>query len=224
MSQYPYPADEFDAPPAPGQSVGIHRERRSAWSKWGPYLVVVVICALLAYGLVVWFDSRTVRDEEPTAGGPAVTSTSTAPEETADESGSKTPSDTDTAGDEDPAEPTGEAETTGTEETPEGSESPTDTETTADLDRAVAIRVLNATRTSGLAATGVAKLQAAGWTGATAANYTGGAVNATVVWYKSDEFAAEADQVAADLGLAPPTLVPELAGPISVVLAGDFSR
>lgn len=200
MSDYPYPPDEFDQPVGDGQSVGIHRTPRSAWSKVWPFLAVIVAFAVLAWGIVWWFASQSP-DSEPTA-SPTVTQ-----EQTDETEGEATEEPTD--------EETDEA-------TDEATDEPTD-EPTVELDRGVAIRVLNATSTSGLAASGVERLTQAGWTAATAANYTGGAIDSTVVWYQSEDYAAEAEQIAADLGVTQTELVPSLVGPVSVILAGDFS-
>ena len=220
MSDYQFPPDEFDAPAQPGQSVGIHRMRRSTWSRLWPYLVVVLVCGLLAYGAVTWFASRTPHTTEPpVAGSPSATSS--AP--------SKTPAKDSPKPGKDSPKPSKDATTPADEETTPDEDAttpedePTATEpATAELNRAVQIRVLNATRTQGLAASGVNKLRATGWNSAVAANYTGGAINTTAVWYKGEQFAAEAAQIAADLGVGSPTLVPELSGSISVILAADF--
>ncbi|MGO1317371.1 MAG: LytR C-terminal domain-containing protein [Cellulomonadaceae bacterium] len=203
MSDYPYPSDEFDQPPAEGQSVGIHRAPRSTWSKVWPFLAVVVGFGLLALAIVWWLASQgDGGSDESTTSPPAATATEETPAE-------------------DPTEETPAEEPT--EETPaeEPTEEPTD-ETPAELDRSVAIRVLNATQTAGLAAQGVEALVDAGWTDATGDNYTGTPINASVVWYQSDEYAAQAEQVAADLGIARAELVPSLRGPISVILTADF--
>ena len=224
MSDYEFPPDEYDAPAQPGQSVGIHRMRRSTWSRLWPYLVVVLICGLLAYGAVTWFASRTPHTTQtPVAGAPSATSS--APSKAPSKKPKKdatTPADDATAPDEDATTPEDEA-TTPDEGVTTPEDETTEAEPTAtELNRAVPIRVLNATRTQGLAASGVNKLKTIGWSSAVAANYTGGAINTTAVWYKGAEFAAEAAQIAADLGVGSPTLVPDLSGPISVILAGDF--
>lgn len=204
MSDYPYPPDEFDQPVGDGQSVGIHRAPRSTWSKVWPFLAVIVAFAVLAWGIVWWFASQS--PDSGTTPSPTVTQEQT-----------------DEATDETEYEATEEPTDEETDEaTDEETEEPTD-EPTVELDRGVAIRVLNATNTSGLAASGVERLTQAGWTAATAANYTGGAIDSTVVWYQSEDYAAEAEQIAADLGVTQTELVPSLVGPVSVILSGDFS-
>jgi hypothetical protein len=46
-----YPEDEFDVP-NPDAARGVHRAPRSAWSRWWPFVAVLVITPLVAYGLV----------------------------------------------------------------------------------------------------------------------------------------------------------------------------
>ncbi len=221
MSDYDFPPDEFDQPPAAGQSVGIHRAPQSTWSKLWPYLVVVIIFAALAYGVVTWFASQSPKSPAATPPPPSVTQsaepTEATPEETTDTSEEPTS--------EEPTseEPTSE-ERTPEETSPEPEETtpepePSEEATTAELDRAVAVRVLNATSRGGLAGIGVNKLGAAGWTNATAANYTGSAVSVSSVWFKAEENRAEAEEIASDLGISDVALQPSLVGPISVILA-----
>lgn len=172
-----------------------------------PYLVVIVVFAAFAVGLVAWFASQNSSNNNPTT-PPATTSQAPEPTESTPEETSAEPSE----------EPSDEE----TDESPD--ETPTDDETpSTELDRAVAIRVLNATSRAGLAATGVNQLTAAGWTAATAANYTGGEISASAVWFKSEDERAEAEQIASDMGISEVSLQPTLVGPVSVILAGDFT-
>lgn len=214
MSDYDYPPDEFDQPPAPGQSVGIHRAPQSKWSKVWPYLVVIIIFAALAYGLVTWFASQSPKSDTGSGPRPTATQPTDPTESSAEESTDASP----TAPEEETSAEPEETETT-TEAEPE----PTEEETTADLDLGVAIRVLNATNRGGLAASGVNRISNAGWANATAANYTGNPVTTSAVWFKSEENRAEAEKVGQDLGIADVSLQPSLVGPISVILADDFA-
>jgi LytR cell envelope-related transcriptional attenuator len=71
----PYPEDEFDVP-NPDVARGVHRAPRSAWSRWWPFLAVLVIAPVIAYGLV-YLAART--GDLPTAdssGGTDETTTS----------------------------------------------------------------------------------------------------------------------------------------------------
>lgn len=218
MSDYDYPPDEFDQPPEAGQSVGIHRAPQSKWSKVWPYLVVIVIFAALAYGVVTWFASQKPSSDSDSTPSSSTTqpAESTDPESPEATEGSDEPSADESTAEETSAEPE-ESETTSEPE-------PTEEETTAELDRAVEVRVLNATSRAGLAGSAADSLGGAGWTSATAADYSGAAISTSAVWFKSEENRAEAEQIASDLGISSVSLQPTLTGPVSVILADDFSR
>ncbi|MCL2091162.1 MAG: LytR C-terminal domain-containing protein [Micrococcales bacterium] len=51
---YPYDKDEFDAPVDPDGPHGVHRAPRSAWSRWWPFLVVIVVVPALTFAAVYW--------------------------------------------------------------------------------------------------------------------------------------------------------------------------
>lgn len=196
MNDYPYPKDEFDEPPAPGQPVGVHLPRRGTWDRLRAFVIVLLIASLLAYGIVWWFSTQTTDKDDA-----AAPTTSAAP-----------------------VEPTDAATTD--EGTEEPTDEPTDEETTEEadeLDRSVAIRVLNATNVSGLAGTAAGALVDDGWSGAEAANFTGTPPSVTSVWYQSEEYADEAEAIAESLGVAEATLVDTLVGPISVILRPDYA-
>lgn len=208
MKDYPYPKDEFDEPPAPGQPVGVHLPRRGTWDRLRAFVIVLVVAALLAYGIVWWFSTQTT-DDAPAASPTATT----APAD---------PTEAPATGEE-PGEPTDEATD---EESEEPSDEPTTDEPTTDepdeLDQSVSVRVLNSTRTSGLAATVAQTLLDGGWSGAEAANFTGTPPSVTSVWYQSEEYADEAEAIAEALGVERATLVESLRGPISVILRPDY--
>ena len=144
-----------------------------------------------------------------TTAAPSVTPTES------DEPTSADPTTTDEASD----EPTTEEPTT---EEPTTEEPTTEEPTTPELDRSTAIRVLNATRTQGLAATRVSTLKGAGWTNVVGDNFPAGsnAPATSSVWYRSVDLEDEAKQIAKDLGLANVTLVESLRGDVSVILVG----
>jgi hypothetical protein len=65
-SQYSFPPDEFDARRPDGSPVGVHREPRSRWSAVWPFLLVAVVFAGIAIGVVSYLaDDR--GDTPPTA-------------------------------------------------------------------------------------------------------------------------------------------------------------
>ncbi|MBO3084984.1 LytR C-terminal domain-containing protein [Cellulomonas fengjieae] len=51
-AEYSYPEDEFDVPSNPDVPRGVHRAPRSAWSRWWPFAVVLVVAPVLAFTLV----------------------------------------------------------------------------------------------------------------------------------------------------------------------------
>ncbi|NKX94201.1 LytR C-terminal domain-containing protein [Sanguibacter hominis ATCC BAA-789] len=212
MTDYPYPADEFDEAPAGGQSAGIHRAPVSRWSRVWPFLAVVLIFAALATGLYVWFTSQSPSTPAP---APTVTAQETTPEE---------PTTT-----EEPAtteEPTTPDETTTDDATTDDAttdDAAGDDEPAQEPDRTITVRVLNATRTQGLAAGAVADVKALGYTDVSGDNYRGAAVSSSQVWYKGAENAAAAKEIADKLGIASVDEVSSLVGHLSVILASDFA-
>jgi len=221
VSGYPYPNDEFDTDLDDAHALGIHHAPRSAWSRTWPYLVVVLVCAALAVALVTWFTSQSRPGASATP--PPAAATTSVPSST----GEPTTGTSGEAGQSDPAtdEPAqgGEAgQSDPATDEPETDEPETDEPEPVELDRGAAIRVLNGTRTQGLAGSRVTTLTDAGWTNVTADNLPSGTTRPATssVWYASAALEDEARQVAADLGLDTVTLVDGLRGDISVVLVG----
>lgn len=72
-SQYPYPPDEFDAWRAGGAPMGVHRTPRGGWSAAWPFLLVAVVFAGIAIGVVSFLS-----DDRTQAGPPAAASSQAA--------------------------------------------------------------------------------------------------------------------------------------------------
>ncbi|MFE6971199.1 LytR C-terminal domain-containing protein [Isoptericola sp. NPDC057653] len=73
-SHYSYPPDEFDVRGPEGTPVGVHREPRSGWSSVWPFLLVAVIFAGIAVGVVSFLSDggpKTPPAAEQTAGAGA---------------------------------------------------------------------------------------------------------------------------------------------------------
>ncbi len=177
-ADYPYPDDEFDAQPDPTAPRGVHRAPRSAWSRWAPFLVVLVVAPLLAYGIVTF---ATRGGDLPIGGsddGPAPTAaaTSTAP-----------------ATDDGDA-PSGDASEPAPQET-------TEQPPAAEPDLATPVTVLNAAGIQGLAATAGQRLTSAGFTAVSPDNFSGTKPATSTVYYASEDERATADLVASTLGL-----------------------
>jgi hypothetical protein len=70
-SHYPYPPDEFDTRGTEGAPVGVHREPRSGWSTVWPFLLVAVVFAGIAVGVVSFLSD----DSNPSGSTPTATAT-----------------------------------------------------------------------------------------------------------------------------------------------------
>lgn len=176
-ADYPYPPDEFDAAASSGGPRGVHRTPRSAWSRWWPFLVVVVLFPALAFGVVTWISNGGGLPWSGAADGPSASSSTPAgstsaasPSDSASESATETPSPTET--------PTPEPDLTS------------------------AVQVENATKTSGLAGGARDTLKAAGFTDVSIGNWTGPSVGTSVVFYPAAADLGTASKVAELLGIS----------------------
>ena len=197
-AEYSYPEDEFDVPSNPDVPRGVHRAPRTAWSRWWPFLLVVVLAPVLAFAAVNYASRN--------GDLPSLPGTSDSPSSDAGDGGA-TPDDTASDGATAPTD-------TGTEEPP------ADTDTAAAPDLSTPIVVLNAAKISGLAGDQANKLTAAGFTAVSTGNFTGKAPTASVVYYATEDQKATAELVGSTLGVPTATLSPTDAGTgITVVLA-----
>ncbi|QCB94575.1 LytR C-terminal domain-containing protein [Cellulomonas shaoxiangyii] len=194
-ADYPYPDDEFDAATPDGPR-GVHRAPRSAWSRWWPFLVVLLVVPVLAYGAVAYL-SRT--GDLPVVGG----GTAPAAEET------QAP--------EDPAagEPAPEGE--GPTETAPEPEAPV-----AEPVLTTPVEVLNGARVAGLAGRVADDLLAAGFTDVAPDNATEDLPDVSTVYVASEDLRTTADLVASTTGVPAVEVDPDraLVG-IVVVLVTD---
>lgn len=176
-ADYPYADDEFDAPAGPDVPRGVHRAPRSAWSRWWPFLVVIIVVPAIAYGLVTYAS----RDNSPST--PASSSTSKAPSgEASTPAKSTEPSDETSSESAESPEPTSEAPT-------------------PEVDLTTGVTVYNAAGIKGLAASTVTTLEGAGFTNVTGTNFSGTKPDVSTVYYASDDQKATADLVAETVGL-----------------------
>lgn len=196
MSQ-PYPPDEFDRVPAVTGRRGAHRARQSPVLAALPVLLVALAVVAVVIGATTLLGSGPPQSAATGSGGDVPVSEPT--ESSAAPTGTQTPSATSSP-----------------------DETATPSVTTPAVDRAVEIKVLNATRTTGLAGKGAAQLKDAGWNVSGTDNYRDGTVP-TTVFYATDDLVATAQAVAGDLGTDRTELDADLADPITVVLGSDFS-
>ena len=177
----------------------MHRTPRSAWSRWWPFLVVVVLFPALAFGMVTWVSNGGGLPWSGAAAGPSTSSTS--PSGTTTESS--------------PSESASESPT----QTPSPTETPT-----PEPDLATAVQVENATKTSGLAGGARDTLKAAGFTDVSIGNWTGPSVGTTVVFYPAAADLGTAAKVAELLGIDRVVEdATQAADGVVVVLEADFT-
>lgn len=205
MSQYP--EDEFDIAGRERSPEGVHREVRPLWRTLLPYVLVIVIVPLLAFGAFQLVQGGS-GDDEPSA----------APSEATPAEPSEEPSDeTEPPDDEEPSE---EPEEETTEPEPEESENGLD----EDVDETTTVSVLNGSGVDGLAAQAASQLGEAGFTSVSAGDYGSGSPEVTTLYYRNSDLEATAQAVADELGIS---AITEAASAtenveIAIVLRSDF--
>lgn len=202
---YPYPPDEFDAAARAGGPRGVHRAPRSRWSRWWPFLVVLVVFPVLAY-----VGATILSDWDGLGGGGSEEPVATAePDGEAADPG-------DDAGEE-TSTPETPAETPTAEETPEPPPAPP-------VDATRPVDVYNSTNRSGLAANASGRLEAVGFTDVSALNWDGTDPAASVVYYGVATDITTAQLVGTTLGIGQVVLsTAEAPEGIVVVLAADYT-
>ncbi len=202
-ADYPYPEDEFDAI-SPDAPTGVHRAPRSTWSRWWPFLVVLVVVPVLAWGAVA-FLSRTGNLPGDAAAPPSGTSGEVQDPPAEDPA---------TDGAQDPGDGTGE------EQPP-----PEETVEVPQPVLTTPVRVLNGARVSGLAAEVAGQLEGAGFTAVTPDNASGSLPAQSTVFIASEDLRTTADLVASTVNVPTITVDAARAGSgISVVLVTDPRR
>lgn len=188
--QYPYPEDEFDELGRERTPQSVHRAPRPIWQVWGPLVAVVILCPLLAIGIV-----RLATSGGPDSGDntppPAATATAepTQPDEGEGAGGEGTEGAEPGEGEEQPVEPT-EPEV----------EEPAEPEAPA-VDQSIAVSVLNGAGVQGLAGSVQQQLNEGGWTDVTAGNYRSAQPTVNTVYYRAPELKDAADLIATQLGI-----------------------
>jgi hypothetical protein len=174
----------------------VHRAQRSWWSRWWPFVVVLVVFPALAYGAVTFLSDW---EGLPGAG---------------DGAQNTPPADTD-----DTDEPEDEvSETAEPEVTPEATPEPPPPPA---LDRP--IEIFNATTTSGLAGDARGRLEAVGFTAVTTGNWSGNDPPISTVYYTTAADLGTAQMIASTLGITTILESAETAPEaVIVVLVGDY--
>lgn len=211
MSQYP--KDEFDRAAEERGPKGVHRRPESTLARFLPYIAVLILGPLLAWGVVSFLN----RDSDD--GAPPETPIATeAPEETdAPDDDSESPDgDEGDEGENGAEEPDGEADGDATEP----AEEPTDDALDVRYDSAVS--VLNGTQLSGLAGTVADQVTGDGFTDVFSGNYQSALPDVSYVYYQTDELADTAQHIADLLGISSTEVLATASNEIVVVLRADF--
>lgn len=210
MSQYP--EDEFDVAGRERGPEGVHREPPSLLRALAPFIAVIVIVPLLAWGVV-----SLIGDDGGDGGDPAATPTV---EATVDPTGEPTGEPT-----EDVTTPAEEETTQGEEEATQGEEETTEPGTTEDAVLTTSISVLNGAGIAGIAGDVAAQLTDEGFTSVGAADYGAAEPADTTLYYRNAEIAPTAEAIGELLGIDNLVEAPSATQnvEIAVVLRADFA-
>ncbi|WP_368388298.1 LytR C-terminal domain-containing protein [Schaalia turicensis] len=176
------PRDEFDVA-GEDMPVGMHRPQPSKWKSVWPFLVILIIVPLLAWGASSLLTNRSTSSNTTVA----PTGQSEA------QSAQSTPETTQSA----PAE---QAESAQSEPVTEPESTPTPANEPI-VDTNVKISVLNGTGRNGLAAQTAEELTAAGFAGAATGNATGWTTEVSTVYYQDPNLEASARAVGEAVGI-----------------------
>lgn len=207
MSSEQYPEDEFDQA-GRDVTIGVHRRKPSQWKSVLPFVLVLILAPLLAWGAATLYVNRSGGESQPSASASSSTQISTEASPQAGE-------------DEQSAEPT-QAES---EPSAQPSATPTTSEDQATGDREATILVLNGTGTNGLAGGAADKLRQDGYHNVNAENADGWISQVSVIYYQPGKEAL-AKHVGEVLGISELEENGEVVGNNAaiVLLRGDYSH
>lgn len=176
------PRDEFDVA-GEDMPVGMHRPQPSKWKSVWPFLVILIVVPLLAWGASSLLTNR------PTSSNTTATPTG----QSEAQSAQSTPETTQSA-------PAQQAESAQSEPVTEPESTPAPANEPI-VDTNVKISVLNGTGQNGLAARTAEKLTAAGFAGAATGNATGWETEDSTVYYQDPNLEASARAVGEAVGI-----------------------
>lgn len=182
-----YPKDEFDRA-GEDMPIGVHRQEPSKWKNVWPFLVILVVVPLLAWGATTLLTQRNATNTASQSASSTVTQNQSQSDRQQSEEKAQSAAEENQVAPAVP-EPAPQAETP---------QEPSQSET---VSYNAAISVLNGTGTSGWAAENVATLANAGFAGATAANASGWETEISTVYYEDPQMAGTAQAVAQTLGI-----------------------
>ena len=210
MNSNQYPEDEFDFQ---GRSlpVGSHRKPTSRWRALLPFLVVLVLAPLCAWGVI--FVVNNANQTSTTATTTSTTSTSTAEAKAKAEAEAK-------------AKAEAEAKAAAEAEAKAKAEEEARKQAEAAVNYGVKVKVFNGTSTTGLAARVAEKIKGASFTDVTAGNNPGINATSTVVYYGAESSKASAEKIAQTLGVSNVVLdsAPPGGDGIAVLIMGDYRQ
>ncbi|PLS25477.1 LytR C-terminal domain-containing protein [Bifidobacterium imperatoris] len=215
-----YEQDVFDNPPS--GPVGAHRGSRPVITRIAPFIIVIVVAALLGAG--AWAVSSgeyanllNLKSSQSSSTTSATTKSKTKSKSTKSDS-SSTADSTDSSSSDSSTSTDSSNTSTESSDSSTSDQSAQQSEQAATVNKATQVRVVNGTGVSGYAGQKADVLQTAGYTSVEAANPTGSLPSATVVWYQNESDKATAQDVANTLGISTVQQVQGLAAPITVVL------
>ncbi|MBG6225776.1 hypothetical protein IWX63_002359 [Arthrobacter sp. CAN_A2] len=205
-----HPRDEFDRVPVSSARQGVHRERIIPAQSNGLGLKITAGALALLIGVGSYFllpglDLAGGNDGDVTPSSGAEASATEGAAATAEPSGTASPDTT--------SGPSGTA-------TDAASSAASDEADAAD--RTQTVNVLNGTGSPGLASVAAGRLASAGWTSALPGNWAGVPVEASVVFYNDEGQRADAEAVAAELGITNLVESAAISPDISLVLGAEF--
>lgn len=194
-----YPRDEFDNIPESSSRQGVHRTAMAP-PPAGLWPILSFAAAALLIGLAAF-----LAIPRPTGGESHASATATKPSASSSASPSlkRKPA----------PSPTDKPSLTPTPRTPTPSTPPKPV-----VDRTQPVAVYNASGVTGLAARVASKLRAQGWSVPQVSNWHGAAQSGSSVLYESPGLKANAEEIAAALGIPSVTQSPESGSPVTVIL------
>lgn len=223
-----YTPDAFDEPPE--GPVGVHRGNRAWYAVLFPYFLVLIIAVV--FGLGVWasvsgnlshmmssFDSsqtHTSASKNPSDTSNKSNSDSASKDDSDDDFGAGNSSaDKDSKNSKDSKDSKSSSDS---KDSKNDSNSSNDSAPQASVNKNVAVKVVNATKINGYAASNASKLKQAGYANVTSSNPSGSVPSNSVVWYKNGEDKASAEDIAKILGISSVESEQGIKSPIVVVL------
>lgn len=217
-----YTPDDFDNPPE--GPVGVHRGNRAWYSVLFPYFMVIVIAAVFGFGVWATLSGNLSNIMTSFSGK----QTQNYASKSSNKTESKDNSDVDGEDEDDDFGLNKDSKDSNKDNTDRnsGKDSKDNKDTSSNssennsqaVNKDVVVKVINATKINGYAASNADKLKKAGYTNVTASNPTGHIPSNSVVWYKDDSNKATAEDIAKTMGISAVESESDISSAIVVVL------